>query len=210
MTSTASCLESKVLVLNKLYTAVRVISARKAFSMLAKDVAEVVSVENGAYLNYDLRSWTELGMLQKEFEQDQHDWIRTPRITIAIPKIIRLLGYDRFPRQCVKLNRRNIYARDRNRCQYCGGHFATRELTLDHVTPRVQGGVNSWANLVCACVRCNTRKGGRTPAQAGMKLIKKPIQPRRNPTVAIRLGGSKYDSWRAFISEAYWTVELAD
>jgi len=109
----------------------------------------------------------------------------------------------------VKLNRRNIYARDASRCQYCGRAFSTRELTLDHVIPRVQGGENSWTNLVCACVRCNARKGGRTPSQAGMKLVRTPRQPKRNPAITIRLGSPRYQSWKAFLDEAYWTVELS-
>ncbi len=108
----------------------------------------------------------------------------------------------------MKLNRRNIYTRDGSRCQYCGRSFPTRELTLDHVVPRVQGGVNSWTNLVCACVRCNARKGGRTPVQAGMRLVREPIRPKRNPAITVRLGSGKYDSWKAFMDEAYWTVEL--
>ena len=203
-------LDEKVLVLNRLYTAVRVISARRAFVMLFKRGAEVISVENGAYLNYDFESWAEVAQLQRQFEPDAHTWIHTPSITIAVPKIIRLLSYDRFPQQMVKLNRRNLYARDRNRCQYCGKNFPTRELTIDHVVPRVQGGEHSWTNLVCACVACNARKGGRTPSQAQMRLIRKAVRPKRNPLITLKLGHEKFSSWKAFLDEAYWTVELKD
>ena len=80
---------------------------------------------------------------------------------------LRLLHYDRVPKQRVRLNRRNIFARDGNHCQYCGKRFATSELSLDHVVPTCRGGDTSWENLVCACVRCNVRKGGRTPQEAG-------------------------------------------
>ena len=206
--SSASVLDSKVLVLNRVYAAIRVVDARRAFTFLAKDVAEVIAVEDGTYRNYDFSSWTDIAELQRSFEPERHDWIRTTRITIAVPKIIRLFDYDRRPRRTVKLNRRNIYARDENRCQYCGRTFPTRELTLDHVRPRVQGGENSWNNLVCACVKCNARKGGRTPRQAGMRLVREPLQPKRNPAITIRLGSGKYDSWKAFLDEAYWTIEL--
>ncbi len=170
-------LDAKVLVLNKLYVAVRVISARRAFAMLCCNQAEVIHVDQGQYLNYDFESWTEISELQREFEPDGHDWVKTVRMQIAVPKIIRLFGYDRLPSQSVKLNRRNLFARDRNRCQYCGRSFPTSELTLDHVLPRTQGGGDSWKNLVCACVKCNARKGGRTPEQARMTLRKKPVQP---------------------------------
>lgn len=203
-----AALDDKVLVLNRLYTAVRVISARRAFTLLFADRAEVISVENGKYLNYDFSSWTEVAALQKQFEPHAHTWIRTPHFEIAVPKIIRLLGYDRLPERHVKLTRRNIFARDRNRCQYCGHTFPTSELSLDHIVPRVQGGANSWENIVCACVKCNMRKGGRTPKQAHLKLIRKPVKPKRNPTITLRLGEMKYHSWKAFLDDAYWHVEL--
>ncbi|HMN95560.1 MAG TPA: HNH endonuclease [Phycisphaerales bacterium] len=203
-------LDAKVLVLNRVYAAMRVIDARRAFGMLIKEIAEVVAIEDGRYVNYDFETWAEVAAFQREYEPEHHDWVRTTRLVIAVPKIIRVLGYDRFPREHVKLNRRNIYARDGSRCQYCGQRFPTKELTLDHVVPRVQGGENSWTNLVCACVRCNARKGGRTPEQARMKLVRRPVRPRRNPAIAIRLGSPKYQSWRAFLDEAYWTVELRD
>ena len=205
-----SVLDEKVLVLNRFYTAIRVIDAKRAFTLLCKNAAEVISVDNGQYLNYDFESWAQLGQLQQTYEPEAHSWVHTTRMVIAVPRIIRLFVYDRLPRQEVKLNRRNIYARDHNRCQYCGHPFSTKELTIDHVVPRVQGGEHAWNNLVCACVQCNTRKGGRTPTQANMRLIRKPIRPKRNPTITLRLGQEKYQSWKAFLNEAYWTVELKD
>lgn len=210
MVTHVSGLDAKVLVLNRLYTAVRVIDARRAFTMLCKRAAEIIAIDDGRYLNYDLETWTEIAEFQRQFEPELHDWVRTSRFTIAVPKIIRLLGYDRLPRQQVKLNRRNLYARDGNRCQYCGKHFSTKELTLDHVIPRVQGGEHTWTNLVCACVKCNARKGGRTPQQAHMHLVRRPVCPKRNPSITVRLGSAKYHSWKAFLDEAYWTVELKD
>jgi len=210
MSTLAYGLDAKVLVLNRVYTAVRIVDARRAFTLLVKDIAEVISVENGSFVNYSFASWSEAAEFQRAHELDDHDWVRTARVSIAVPKVIRLLGYDRFPREHVKLNRRNIYARDGSRCQYCGKHFPTRELTLDHVLPRVQGGENSWTNLVCACVRCNARKGGRTPSEAGMRLLRTPVKPRRNPAISVRLGSPRYQSWKAFLDEAYWTVELSE
>lgn len=202
-------LDAQVLVLNRVYTAIRIVDARRAFTLLAKQIAEVVALEEGNYRNYDFHSWTDIAELQKEFEADRHEWVSTARLTIAVPKIIRLFDYDRRPVQDVKLNRRNIYARDGSRCQYCGGRFSTRELSLDHVIPKVQGGEESWTNLVCSCVRCNARKGGRTPKQANMKLVRRPQKPKRNPAISIRVGTPRYQSWKAFLDEAYWTVELA-
>ncbi|MEM1165300.1 MAG: HNH endonuclease [Planctomycetota bacterium] len=203
-----SGLDAKVLVLNKLYMAVRVISARRAFAMLFRELAEVVHVEDGQYMTYDFESWAEISELQAELEPDLHEWVRTVRLQLAVPRVIRLLGYDKLPRQGVKLNRRNLFARDRNQCQYCGNHFPTSELSIDHVVPRSQGGPDSWENLVCSCVRCNSRKGGRTPEQARMKLIRKPKEPRNNPLISVKLGSGRYESWKAFLDNAYWSVEL--
>ncbi len=210
MTSMPVALDEKVLVLNRMYAAVRIVSARRAFVMLFKDIAEVIAVEDGRYTNYDFTSWADISSLQREFEPDAHTWVRTTRMTIAVPKIIRLFGYDKLPRQDVKLNRRNLYARDGNRCQYCGKTFSTKELTIDHVNPRVKGGGNTWENLVCACVRCNAKKGGRTPREAHMKLVRPAVKPKRHPAITMRLGHEKYQSWKAFLNNAYWTVELRD
>jgi len=204
----ASGLDAKVLVLNKLYMAVRVVSAKRAFTLLARNIAEVVHVDGGQWMGYDLETWTEVSELQREFEPHRHDWVRTVQLDLAVPKVIRLLGYDRLPAQHVKLNRRNLFARDRNRCQYCGNHFPTSELSIDHVIPRSQGGPDTWENLVCSCVKCNARKGGRTPDQARMKLVNLPKRPRRNPLISVRLGQDRYESWKAFLDNAYWSVEL--
>lgn len=204
----ASGLDAKVLVLNKLYMAIRVVPARRAFSLLCRDLAEVIHVDDGQYHSYDFESWTDLARYQREFEAERHDWVRTVRLELAVPRVIRVLGYDRLPQQRVKLNRRNLFARDRNQCQYCGRHFPTSELSIDHVNPKTLGGGESWTNLVCSCVKCNAKKGGRTPDQANMALIRRPTQPRRNPMIAVRLGQERYESWRAFLDEAYWSVEL--
>ena len=204
----SSSLDAKVLVLNKMYMAVRVVSAKRAFTRPAREIAEVSHVDEGMWLSYDLHSWAEVSELQREFEPDAHDWIRTVQLQFAVPRVIRLLGYDRLPKQRVKLNRRNLFARDKNKCQYCGHIFPTSELSIDHVKPRSQGGPDTWENLVCSCVRCNAKKGGRTPAQARMSLIREPVRPKRNPLISLRLGQERYESWKAFLDNAYWSVEL--
>lgn len=208
MSAATSSLNAHVLVLNKLWMAVRVTSARRAFSMLLRDMAEVIHVDDEAYTGFDFASWAELSGARDQFTAQEYEWVRTVRMHIAVPKVIRLLVYDRLPDQGVKLNRRNIFARDRNQCQYCGDRFSTSELSLDHIIPRSQGGRASWENLVCCCVGCNARKGGRTPAQARLALRRKPIRPKRNPVISVRMGSDKYASWRAFLDNAYWSVEL--
>jgi len=211
MTATAPpspALNANVLVLNRLYLAIRVVNVKRAFSLLERDLAEVVTVEDGKYLNYDFAGWREASEFKKRFEEDRHDWMRTVRTAIAVPRIIRLLGYDKIPKQDVKFNRRNLYARDGNRCQYCGRRFTTAELSLDHVIPRSRDGRSTWENIVCACLKCNVRKGGRTPEEAGMKLITKPKKPKRSPLINQKIEDERYASWKAFLDHAYWTVEL--
>ena len=206
--STASALGSSVLVLNRNYLAIRVIDVKRALSLLCRELAEVIHVDQGRYTSYGFTEWCDLSKLARRFEPDAHDWIKTVRIDIAVPRIIRLAIYDRLPKQDVKFNRRNIYARDSNRCQYCGKRFSTTELSLDHVVPRSQGGQSTWENIVCACLQCNIKKGGRTPEQAHLKLITQPVKPRRNPVLSIKLNDGRYASWKAFLDNAYWSVEL--
>lgn len=197
-----------MLVLNRNYMAVRVTSAKRAFSLLYRDMAEVIHVEDGQYLSYDFASWVEVSDLKQRFEPDRHDWVRTVKLNIVVPRIIRLTLYDRLPKKDVKFNRRNIFARDGNHCQYCGRKFPTSELSLDHVVPRSQGGKTTWDNIVCSCLKCNVKKGGRTPEEAHMALITKPVKPRRSPAISIELSSNRYRSWKQFLDHAYWSVEL--
>ncbi|MBC8200737.1 MAG: HNH endonuclease [Planctomycetes bacterium] len=208
--SSISTIDEKVLVLNRGYAAIRVVPARQAFTLLCREAAQILSIEDGSYLTYALHDWMDVAKLQKEFEAEKHTWLRLPTFEIAIPKIIRLLKYDKFIKHEVRLTRRNLFSRDKNMCQYCGNRFTASELTLDHVVPRVQGGGNSWANLVCACMRCNTRKGGRTPRQANMQLIHKPFKPSKCEARRLRIGSLQYQSWKSFLNNAYWTIELEE
>lgn len=204
-----SALDASVLVLNRLFMAVHVISVRRAFCLLCKELAEVVNLEEGQFNTYDFETWREVSEFRaKNFHKEEDDWVRTSSSQIQVPRVIRLLGYEKMPKHTVKFNRRNIFARDNNQCQYCGRKFVTSELSLDHIIPRSQGGQSSWENIVCACVNCNVRKGGRTPKQAHMSLIRKPEKPKRSPLLNLKLSHKKYESWKTFLDNAYWSVEL--
>ncbi|MEN1681925.1 MAG: HNH endonuclease [Planctomycetota bacterium] len=206
--SAGSALDSSVLVLNRNYMAVHVIDVRRAFRLLFRELAEVIHIEDGQYANYDFASWREISELRSEFDEPNSDWIRSVNFEIQVPRVLRLLNYDRVPRQRVRLNRRNLFARDNNSCQYCGKRFPTSELSIDHVVPTCRGGQTTWENVVCACVKCNVRKGGRTPQEANMKLRKQPVRPKRSPMLSVKLGNPKYASWKAFVDSAYWSVDL--
>ncbi|MBM4045173.1 MAG: HNH endonuclease [Planctomycetes bacterium] len=206
-----SALDSSVLVLNRFYTAIHVVSARRAFSLLCKEAAEVVAVEENRFSTYNLRTWKEVSEFRARFEGTNHgDWVHTVSFDILVPRIIRLLVYDKFPEKTVKFNRRNIFARDENRCLYCGRRFPTSELSLDHVIPKAYGGKTTWENIVCACTACNKKKGGRTPKEAHMTLIRKPAMPKRSPIIALKLRSEKYQSWKQFVDNAYWNVTLEE
>jgi len=204
-------LESSVLVLNKFFAAVHIVNAKRAFAMLCKESAEVVSIDDGQYNSYDFTSWVDVSAFKAECElpdEERYESIKTFSLEIRIPKIIRLVVYDKLPKATIKFNRKNIFARDKNRCQYCGKKVPTSELSLDHVIPRTQGGTSNWKNIVCACTNCNKHKGGRRPEEAGMKLICKPVKPNHCPLIQLKLGSNKYNSWKQFLNNAYWSVPL--
>ncbi len=197
-----------VLVLNRSFVAVHVTNVRRAVTLLFRELAEVVHVEEGQYGAYSFETWRELSALQAAMADPEHDWIRGVGFQLRAPRVIRLTECDRGPRQGLRFNRRNVFARDGNRCQYCGQGFPMSELSLDHVVPRSQGGLTTWENIVCACVACNVRKGGRTPQEARMNLIREPLKPKRSPLLSLKLGNPKYASWKSFVDRAYWTVDL--
>jgi hypothetical protein len=203
-------LNERVLVLNRGYAAIRIISVRQAFILLFRQVAEVISAVNGRYETFDIGSWLEVAELQRLYEEQDHDWVRCASGDIAAPRIIRIHSSNRQPDYHVKLNRRNLFSRDGNRCQFCGNRFPTADLSIDHVLPQSRGGAHTWENLVCACIACNSRKGNRLPREAGMSLVRRPVQPRTSPDRAIRVRRRQYEAWKVFLNEAYWTVELGD
>lgn len=206
-----AALESSVLVLNKFFIALHVISAKRAFALLCKETAEVISLDEGRFNSYNFESWKDVSLYKVKLalpDEDHTSWVKTISYEIEVPKIIRLLFYDKLPQSNVKFNRRNIFARDENRCQYCGQRFPSSELSLDHIVPKAYKGKTNWTNIVCACTECNKKKGGRTPEQAGMKLIRKPIKPKHSPILSLKLRSDRYRSWKQFLDEAYWSVPL--
>lgn len=141
-----------VLVLNQTHEPLNLCRVRRAMILIFDGKAE--ALENGR---------GELHSITRAFQ---------------IPSVVRLTYFVHRPRLQKKLTRFEIFQRDHYTCQYCG--HQTKELTLDHVIPRKQGGKHSWDNIVSACTHCNHRKGGRTPNEAGMKLLHKPSPPHNN------------------------------
>lgn len=139
-----------------------------------------------------------LGKVEVLEEYDKN--IRSVSLVIKAPAVIRLLRYFRAGRKSPPLSRSNILARDNFTCQYCGKELGAREATLDHVKPRSQGGKTTWENIVCCCTHCNRRKGGRTPREARMTLLKKPVKPDWLPVLHIKLHGQVPNAWRTFLA----------
>ncbi|MFH1940579.1 MAG: HNH endonuclease [bacterium] len=142
-------LNSRVLVLNQNYEPMSVCSAKRAIVLLYLQKAEMI--------------------------ERNHEMVRSVSTSIPLPSIVRLSRMIHVPRKRILLNRKNIIKRDNHRCQYC----STTEgpVTVDHVVPKDHGGQDTWENLVCACMECNTEKRNRTPKEAGMSLLKKPRKP---------------------------------
>jgi 5-methylcytosine-specific restriction endonuclease McrA len=172
---------ARTLLLSQGYEPIKVISWQRAISLLFLGKVEVL----------------------EEYAHDVH----SVSLVIKIPAVVRLLRAFRRHAKPVKFSRVNIYARDNYRCQYCGKRASIRELTYDHVVPRSQGGRTEWTNIVSCCYECNRAKGGRTPHQAGMKLLGHPAQPNWVPAITIRISmRSVPEAWRDYL---YWTGELS-
>ncbi len=131
-------------------------------------------------------------------EEYDHD-IRSVSIAIKAPAVVRLVKFFKSGRRAPPLSRANILARDNFQCQYCARELSAKESTLDHVIPRSRGGKTTWENIVCACATCNRRKGGQTPKEAHMKLLKAPIKPGWLPVLHIKLHGKIPPSWFTFL-----------
>ncbi|VEP12918.1 HNH endonuclease [Hyella patelloides LEGE 07179] len=135
-----------------------------------------VLVLNASYEPLNITSWRRaiVLLLKGKAEQLEHS-NRVLYADLPFPTVIRLRYYVRVPYKEIPLTRRNVLERDRNTCQYC--NTKRDQLTLDHVLPRSRGGGDTWENLVAACVRCNVKKGNRTPKEANMNLLTKPRRP---------------------------------
>lgn len=159
----------------------------------------------------DIIPWTEAMMLlvtgKAEIICEYEDIsIRSEKVTFKLPSIMKLRKYFQKRNQ-VTFSRSNIFIRDKWCCAYCGDKKKTSELTFDHVIPKSQGGKKTWENIVTACFDCNHKKRDRTPAQAGMKLLKEPKKPKWMPRLVIRLKDSHPQEWRDYL---YWNLPLEE
>jgi len=167
----------EALLLNSTFMPLRIVSWKKAMILMALRKVEVV----------------------EEYSKEIH----TVSLSIRLPSVIRLFKFIRPRDQGIRFTRYNIYLRDQGRCQYCGRRFHRKDLTYDHVTPRAKGGSTDWENMVVCCRSCNLRKGGRTPREAGMSLIRAPRKPQWLPAFDVAMGiEGAPESWQTYFLES--------
>lgn len=146
---------------------------------------------NASYEPLSVISWKRamsLFFLEKVEVLEEYDdqAVHSVSQCFKVPAVVRLYKYVKRRYMGVKFSRQNIYARDGYQCQYCGSKPPLMDLSFDHVYPRSRGGKTCWENIVTCCVRCNRKKGGRTPEEAHMPLLKTPIKPRSAARVALQ------------------------
>lgn len=161
-----------VLVINASYEPINITSARRAITLVMKGAAIVEEVSNYT--------------------------IRTSKVNVPVPSVVRLLKYRRVPRLNRSVSRKGIILRDASTCQYCHRKMAHGGLTMDHVTPKSRGGLSTWENMVACCFPCNNKKGSRTPVEAGMTLLKMPRQISIHAKHRL-LAGADQSSWDRYL-----------
>jgi len=207
-----TALNNQVLVLNRGYVPVDVICVRDAISDTYKDSALIVDSD---YAEYTWEDWYSLFSIPLGEDVDPKiKYVADKHARVRVPEVIVLNEFKTVPKRSVKLTRRHLYVRDKGRCQYTGKKLSTREATLDHIMPRSRGGKNTWENLVLCDPKVNRLKDNRTPEEAGLKLLRKPVKPKWTPAFASYLK-KRPESWKKFLKEqdwsvCYWDVELQD
>lgn len=159
-----------------------------------------VLVLNASYEPLNITTWKRAAvlLLKGKAEQLEHNG-KVIYPNFPLPTVIRLRQYVNIPHKEIPLTRRNILHRDGHTCQYCG--YTGEDLTLDHVVPKSRGGDDSWENIVTACVRCNIKKGNRTPEEAGLMLRQRPRRPHRSLyfEVSKHLRNGSHQEWRKYV-----------
>jgi len=138
-------------VLNADFTYLNTVNWRRAVKLVLAEKVRVVQ-ESGLTIRYG-----------------EQRTLQVPSV-VALLKLIRMVYRGRVP-----FGKRNVIVRDNGRCAYCGRK--SKSLTIDHIIPRSRGGQTNFENCVASCVECNSQKGARTPSEAGMSLLIRPVQP---------------------------------
>lgn len=220
-----SVLTNPVLTLNKSWLPHDSTIVGDAFGVVCSERAVFLEADSNSpdpdsYGRHNLNSWCKLPV------QDSSAFIQLTNGRIRAPEIMLLTDFNKIPDRKVVFCRRNLWRRDKRRCQFCGKEPCGDDITMDHIHPKSKGGESIFENCVLCCTECNLKKGNKSLAQAGMRLRRmkklpngewsvvfydRPQIPRWNPLYALRRK-TYPKSWAAFLKSfdetLYWEVEL--
>jgi 5-methylcytosine-specific restriction endonuclease McrA len=184
-----------VLVLNRGWQAIHIKTPTDALSMMYSDVATGLDIRGKDYMvPLKWADWIQLPI------NDEDHFINTVRGKIKLPKVIVLCNFDRVPKKRPRFSSKNLWLRDNGTCQYTGKKLKPNEGNIDHVIPKSHGGLTDWSNCVLAHKDVNAKKAGRTPEQAGLRLIKQPTVPKEMPVTFYIRNKHKIKEWDLFLS----------
>lgn len=188
-----SNIDKSVLILNKNWIPINTTTARHSFSLIYSDHAKALLIEENKFQPLEWKEWASLKV------KDCDDTIKTVNGNIKIPNVIILNYNDKIPKQTIKFTQKNVWERDNFTCQYTGKKLNKNTGNIDHVIPKSQGGRSCWENCVLAHKDINSKKADKTPEQAGLKLIKKPIVPRIMPVSFYIKNTDDIKDWSIFL-----------
>jgi len=203
MTSqTSNIINSPTLVLNKNLDAICVAPFKDTLNKVFSSRAKYVDNETFQHLSWE--EWFDLFSIPVEDEGDYgYKWIHVNRFKVRLPRIVVLSEYNKIPHTRVRLTRRNLLIRDAFKCQYTGERVTSRTGTTDHIVPKCRGGKTVWDNVVISTFKVNVKKGGRTPTEAGLKLLKVPKEPHWSPLFSYAQM-EKPEEWKNFVRPEQW------
>lgn len=141
----------KVLVLDKAWLPNRVVTWKRAMTWVFQERVDVIHF-------YD-----------DVVSSAKEDWF--------VPSVIRMRAGQTHKARIVRFSRTGVWNRDNGECQYCGKDVPLRDLTLDHIVPRSQGGPTTWANVTTCCFSCNQKKGSKSLEECGFSIRNYPTKP---------------------------------
>ena len=181
-----------VLVLNRHWLPVSVVTPADAFCHLVAGTADGLCISPDSMRSLAWRDWRELPVGDSAS-------IGTKDGPVRVPTVIVLTRYGGLPMRRPGFGFRALWERDGGRCQYSGRKLAIHEADIDHVMPRSRGGRDSWENCVISDRMINRRKGARTPNEAKLQLIRKPTVPRTVPVTHTIANTHNVNDWKHFI-----------
>ena len=183
-----------VLVLNRNWQAIGVKTPADTFGMLMTDVATALHIDgDSTMLPLKWVDWKKIPITEDDI------FVQTIKEKIKIPKVIVLCKFDKVPKKRPRLSSKSLWMRDKGTCAYTGKKLTPNEGNIDHIIPRSRGGLTSWTNCVLTHKDVNSKKGDRTPEEAGLKLLFKPEAPKELPTTFYIKNKHNIKEWNIFL-----------